>query len=95
MTPCFCCGSPKPAPEWRIPIGTQYIDGGYRRPGLIMWNCPGAKEIDLELLRFGVIARMAWTCGTTRGTWWEEATQDLRHRSLEADRLRLAMDGLI
>ena len=90
--PCPCCGTPAPAPERRLPVGTQYL---FSDPKLVLWNCPGAREIDRELLRFGVIARKAFTCGTTRGTEWGKATEELRHRSLEADRMRLALDGWI
>lgn len=92
MTRCLCCDEPTPAPELRIPVGTQYL---FNDPRLVLWNCPGAREIDHELLRWGVIVKKAFTCGTTRGTEWDKTTQDLRHRSFEADRLRLAMDGLI
>lgn len=97
MAPCPCCGTPTPAPERRDPVGTQYTDDETsRRPALVLWNCPGAREIDLDLLcRFGVIVKRSHTCNTTRGTWWNEATEDLRRRSLEADHLRLAMDGWI
>lgn len=93
MPPCKCCGTPSPAPERRIPVGTQYL---FDAPKLVLWNCPGAKEIDRELLeRWGVIVRKAFTCNTTRGTWWKDATEELRRGSLEADRMRLALDGLI
>ena len=89
---CKCCGTPAPTPERRVPVGTQYL---FRDPRVILWNCPGARQYDLELLRFGVIVKKAFTCGTTRGTVWKEASEDLRHRSLDADRLRLAMQGWI
>jgi len=90
--PCKCCGSPAPDPERRIPIGTQYVG---TEPRLVLWLCPGAKVIDAELIRYGIIVHRAYSCHTTRGTWWDTATQDLRHRSLEADRMRLAMAGLV
>lgn len=92
MKPCPCCGSDTPSPGRRIPVGTQYLFGD---PRVILWNCPGARQIDLELLCFGVIVKRSHTCGTTRGTEWRAATDDLRRRSLEADHLRLAMDGWI
>ena len=92
MPPCACCGTPAPAPERRVPVGTQYLFGA---PKLVLWNCPGAREIDLDLLRWGVIEKRSFTCGTTRGTDWCVATDDLRRRSLEADHLRLALNGWI
>ncbi len=92
MSLCKCCGSPAPVPELRFPVGTQYL---FNDPELVLWNCPGAREIDHELLRFGVIVKRAFTCRTTRGTEWVKATEDLRRRSLEVDRLRLAMNGWI
>jgi hypothetical protein len=102
---CACCGSTAPDPERRIPVGTQYVQkripgtvtvfGLCDVPALVLWNCPGAREIDQELLRYGVIVRKAFTCGTTRGTEWGKTTEDLRYRSLEADRMRLALNGWI
>jgi len=75
-----------------VPVGTQYL---FHEPRVVLWNCSGAREIDRELLRFGVIVRKAFTCGTTRGTEWMKATDDLRRRSLEADRMQLALNGWI
>lgn len=92
MTICKCCGTSAPIPERRIPVGTQYL---FNEPKVVLWNCPGARQYDLELLRYGVIVRKAFTCGTTRGTEWKRATQDLRYRSLEADKMRLMLGGLI
>ncbi len=92
MRTCKCCGSPIPAPERIHPLGTQYLD---QRPMLVLWNCPGAKEYDMELLRFGVIVKRSHTCNTTRGIWWWQATDGLRRRSLEADQMRLALNGWI
>jgi hypothetical protein len=70
-----------------VPVGV--------RPSLILWACPGAREIDRELLRFGIIAKAPWSCGAGRSTWWESTTSDLRRRALEAEQLRLTLDGWI
>lgn len=89
---CKCCGSLPPPPELRVPVGTQFL---FNDPKLVLWNCPGAREIDRELLRFGVIEKKAFTCQTTRGTEWLKATEELRRRSLDADLMRYAANGWI
>lgn len=104
VMPCPCCGSPSPSPERIWPQGIQkermYSRGSRpvpigERPVLILWSCPGARVIDRSLLRFGIITKAPWSCGAGRSTWWDRATSDLRRRSLMAEQLHLALQGLI
>ena len=98
---CACCGTPTPAPERIIPIGIQWKPLYVRHvcvaqePALVLWQCPGARDIDAYLLRFGVFASVPWSCGTTRTTKWGQATFDLRRRALIAEQLHYALNGLI
>ena len=92
VTPCPCCGTPAPAPERIQPQGIQFRQNW---PLLVLWECPGAREIDRELLRFGILARVPWTCRAHRSTEWANTTFDLRQRAFEQERLQLALNGWI
>ena len=91
MTRCACCDTPTPLPERILPLGVM----AHKENMIVLWNCPGARAIDYELLRWGFIALAPWSCGTTRATPWERTTPDLRQRAFEAERLHLAMKGWI
>ena len=93
MTPCPICGATTPAPERILPLAIQYYPP--TTPRLALFLCHGAAKVDLELLRFGVIARVPWSCGNTRWIPWEKMTHELRHRAAIAEQLRLALGGWI
>ena len=104
MPPCPCCGTPTPSPERIQPLGIQmektYSRGPApvfigERPTLIPWLCPGARFIDMGLLRFGIIARAPGSCGAPRSTRWGDTTFDLRRRALDVQLLRLGLKGWI
>lgn len=92
MTPCPICGAPTPAPERIQPVGIKFR---LHTPELILWRCPGAREIDANLLRFGIIATVPWSCKAPRSTAWKDTTRDLRHLAFEQERLHLALNGWI
>ncbi len=92
MMPCPCCGTPTPALERIQPLGIQLH---LHEPLLILWRCPGAREIDKQLLRFGIITNAPWSCQAPRSIRWEHATQNLRHLAFEQERLFLTLNGWI
>ncbi len=104
MPPCPRCGSPRPAPERIQPLWIR-MEKVYSRvptplligevPAAIPWLCPGALHIDPGFLRFGIIARVPWSCGAPRSTDWNSTTADLRERAIEARVLRLMWNGWI
>jgi hypothetical protein len=93
VSPCPICGAPTPAPERILPLAIQFFPA--TRPGLALFLCHGAVEVDQGLLRFGIIARIPWSCRNTRWIPWKNMTSDLQRRSLIAEEMRLALGGLI
>ena len=93
IQPCPICHAPTPAPERILPLSVQFI--GRAKPGLAMFLCDGAVAIDQELLRYGIISRVPWSCRNTRWISWDKMTSDLQRRALTAETLRLALVGAI
>lgn len=93
MKPCPICGAPTPAQERILPLAIQFFPA--TRLGLALFLCHGAVQINLDLLRFGIIARIPWSCQNTRWIPWGKMTSDLQRRSLVAEKMRLALGGLI
>lgn len=94
MIPCPICGAPTPIPERILPLAIQ-CHPSTRAPLLSLFRCHGALKVDRELLRFGIIAYMPWSCQNGRWYPWEKMTTDLRRRSLVAEEMRLALMGWI
>jgi hypothetical protein len=94
MNPCPICNAPRPAPARILPLAIQChpLTGA---PVLSLYRCHGALRIDRELLRFGIIAYAPWSCQNGRWYPWNDMTFDLRHRSLVAEEMRLALMGWI
>jgi len=87
------CGAATPAPERILPLAVQFHPEC--KPVMAMFLCHGETRVDTELLRFGIIALAPWTCRNTRWIPWEKMTHELRHRSVIAEQLRLALGCLI
>lgn len=62
---------------------------------MALFLCHGETTIDAEFLRFGIIARIPWSCRNTRWIPWAEMSSELRSRAITAEQLRLAMNGWI
>ena len=93
MNPCPICDAPTPSPVRILPLAVQSYPPG--TPRLAMFLCHGATGPDLDLLRFGIIAPLPWSCRNARWIPWEEMTYGLRGRANIAEQLRLALAGLI
>jgi hypothetical protein len=93
MTPCPICGATTPAPERILPLAIQ--GSTTKAPLLALFLCHGAVRVDPYLLRFGIIARMPYSCRNTRWYPWDEMSHEFRHRAAIAEQLRLTLGGWI
>lgn len=91
MTPCPHCFAPTPSQSFIEPLAIQCLPAG--KPVLALFLCHGAVRVDPDLLRFGIIERLPWSCRNTRWFPWGEMDHDLRQRSIVAEEIRLSLMG--
>lgn len=93
MSPCPICGAVTPAPERILPLAIQCFPAG--TPRLALFLCHGAVRPDPDLVRFGIVEALPFSCRNTRWIPWEKMTYELRQRATTAEQLRLALRGMI